>query len=99
MLSEEVIEILMTDMFHVEVLQHPDEEEEEDNTSNCYTASSIWHTANKLNTSCVIYFTKAQDNVTNTSYYNKRNAHFDVQEFLLQFQRERHEMWQEYGEA
>ena len=33
------------------------------------------------------------------SYYNKRNAHFDVQELLLQFWTERRETWQEYGEA
>ena len=33
------------------------------------------------------------------SYYNKCNAHFDVQELLLQFWTERHKMWQEYGEA
>ena len=33
------------------------------------------------------------------SYYNKRNAHFDVQESLLQFRTERRETWQEYGEA
>ena len=33
------------------------------------------------------------------TYYNKRNTHFDVQELLLQFWAERHETWQEYGEA
>ena len=33
------------------------------------------------------------------SYYNKRNAHFDVQQLLLQFWTERRETWQEYGEA
>ena len=33
------------------------------------------------------------------SYYNKRNAHFDIQEILLQFWTERRETWQEYGEA
>ena len=33
------------------------------------------------------------------SYYNKRNAHFDVQELLFQFWTERRETWQEYGEA
>ena len=31
--------------------------------------------------------------------YNKRNAHFDVQELLLQFWTEHHETWQKYGEA
>ena len=30
---------------------------------------------------------------------NKRNAHIDGQELLLQFWTERHETWQEYGEA
>ena len=34
-----------------------------------------------------------------SSYYNKCNAHFDVQELLLQFWMERRETWQEYGEA
>ena len=34
-----------------------------------------------------------------TDNYNKHNAHFDVQVLLLQFWTERHEMWQEYGEA
>ena len=33
------------------------------------------------------------------SYYNKRNAHFDVQELLLQFWTERRETWQEYRDA
>ena len=33
------------------------------------------------------------------SYYNKRNAHFDVQELLLHFWTERRETWQEYGDA
>ena len=33
------------------------------------------------------------------SYYNKRNAHFDVQELLFQFWTERRKSWQEYGEA
>ena len=33
------------------------------------------------------------------SYYNKRNAHFDVQQLLLQFWTKRRETWQEYGEA
>ena len=35
----------------------------------------------------------------NQSYYNKCNAHFNVYELLLQFWTERHETWQEYGEA
>ena len=33
------------------------------------------------------------------SYYNKRNAHFNVQELLLQFWTKRYETWQECGEA
>ena len=45
--------------------------------------------------SCALYY-KA---VAMLSYYNKRNAHFDVQELLLPIWTERHEIWQEYGEA
>ena len=38
-------------------------------------------------------------NGTYIESYNKRNAHFEVQELLLQFWTERHKKWQEYGEA
>ena len=44
----------------------------------------------------VLYAARAHSNI---SYYNKRNAHFDVQELLLQFWAEHRETWQEYGEA
>ena len=53
----------------------------------CVSAPAHTHTVHFINFS------------NNTSYYNKRNAHFDVQELLLQFCTERRETWQEYGEA